>query len=117
MGKIVILPCVSKRKSYTLYAKEPPAPRKYGAINTEEETDLQGAFSGSDRVFRGGSWDNFRMIVLFLTVTTSILTTVAASLVFGWCVPVLNKTTCCVKEQPKGCEKSSKYNGARKGAV
>ena len=42
----------------TLYAKEPPAPRKYGAINTREETDPQGAFSGSDYVFRGGSWDN-----------------------------------------------------------
>ena len=36
---------------------------------------------------------------LFLTASTTPLTTASTILVFVWCVPVLNKTTCCVKEQ------------------
>ncbi|MDY3756220.1 MAG: hypothetical protein SOZ84_09510 [Treponema sp.] len=39
------------------------------------------------------------MNVLFLIVTGTTLATAAAVLVSGWCVPVLNKTTCYVKEQ------------------
>ena len=84
------LPRVSKRKSYTLYAKEPPAPKKYGAINTGEETDPQGALSGSDRVSRGGSWANDSDDWLFLTVTSATLEKVKATLVSGWCVQQSN---------------------------
>ena len=36
---------------------------------------------------------------LFLVVATTPPTAAATFLVSGWCVPVLNKTTCCVKEQ------------------
>ena len=84
----------------TLYAKEPPAPRKYGAINTGEEIDPQGAFSGSDRVFRGGSWDNVSddCAVSYRNYVDPYNR--SRILGFRGCVPVLNKTTCCVKEQP-----------------
>ena len=37
---------------------------------------------------------------LFLAAAATALTTAASVLVSGWCVPVLNKITCCVKEQP-----------------
>ena len=36
---------------------------------------------------------------LFLAAAAATLTAAAAILVFVWCVPVLNKITCCVKEQ------------------
>ena len=44
-------------------------------------------------------WVAVGMHVLFLIVTgTTLAYAAAALLVSGWCVPVLNKTTCYVKE-------------------
>ena len=37
---------------------------------------------------------------LFLAAAAATPATATLILVSGWCVPVLNKTTCCVKEQP-----------------